>query len=147
MEPKRKASLRFKIKHLVAMVLMTGLLLAGGLWVLRLTRLSAAFGSRAAVFATNEKWYANRAKQFDAKASEAETYERKFSQELFGLKGMDRIECNVGISLYRAKLTESKKKAARCLDKSKWNAIMRQKYLAAASHPWLTIGPDLPEPD
>ena len=147
MDFKRKASLRFNIKHLVAMVMMIGLLLAGGLWVVRITRLSAAFDARAAVFATNEKWYANRVKEFDAKATEAETYERKLSQELVGLKGMDRIECNLGIVLCRSKLTESKKKAARCLEKSKWDAMMSQKYFAAGSRPWLTVSPDPPEPD
>jgi hypothetical protein len=131
----------------MALVMMIGFLMAGGIGVVRLSRIAAAFDARATAFATNEKWYASRAKQLDLKAREGDAYERMFSRELADLKGMDRIECSFGIAMCRAKSLELKKTASRCLEKSNWCAMMSQKYHAAAARPWLSVAPDPPEPE
>lgn len=131
----------------MALVMMIGLLMGGGIGAIRLSRLAASFDMKAMAFATKEKWYASRARQLDAKAREADTHERAFFRDLADLKGMDRIECSIGIAMCRAKSLDMKKRASRCLEKSSWYAMMSQKYHAAAARPWLAVSPDSPEPE
>ncbi len=79
-------------------------------------------------------------------AGETERADRECTEQSRLCSGMDRLQCLASIALFRSDTAKHKAQIARNQAKADWFAMMKNRYQFAASHPWLSVPPDLREP-
>lgn len=137
---------RFTIRTLMVAVAISGTILGVGIGLVHMRNRSAYYQSRAADSATKETLYANHVRQLETTAADSDRVAGEYSREAKKRSGPERIFLIASRPLFHGSTETAKKNAEKCKRIVEYYSMLKTKYQAAASRPWLSVSPDPPPP-